>query len=122
MSQSKPKPIKGVTPVAFLVTANDLHNGDVVYLGVLGNWVAFLNEATVFPTLDNAQKQADISNHKQAHHIVGAYAIALGQDGLPLSTKEQIRSKGPTNYAHGKQQDPTRPQNKDNIFAAKIGG
>ena len=110
MSQNKLKAIKGARPSAFMVTANDLQSGDVVYLGARDRWLLTPLHGLVFATQEQAQSKADACNQGAAHLIVGAYIIALGKDGLPVSTKEQIRSQGPTNYAHGKQQDMPEAQ------------
>ena len=104
MSHSKLKVIKGAKPAAYIVSANDLLTGDVVYLGVNGIWSISLSEAKAFRQNDIADEAADYSNKGHAHLVVGAYVSAIGADGLPLSTKERLRASGPSNYFHGKQQ------------------
>ena len=104
MSHSKLKVIKGAKPAAYLVSANDLMTGDVVYLGVNGNWSGSLSGAKAFHQTEMASEAADDSNKRHAHLVVGAYVLAVGADGLPLSNKERLRATGPSNYFHGQQQ------------------
>lgn len=104
MSHSKPHVIKGVTPAAYLVSANDLLTGDVVYLTAHGSWSVWLSEAKTYRQNEMAVEAAVYGNEAHAHLVVGAYVLAIGTDGLPLSTKERLRAQGPSNYFHGKQE------------------
>lgn len=104
MSQTKLKSIKGVKPTCYFVTANALLSGDVVYLGADNSWSLALTDAKSFYQIEEASAAADDSNHTQAHQVVGAYVLGASRDGQPLSTKEQLRATGPSNYFHGKQQ------------------
>ncbi|MEM7240959.1 MAG: DUF2849 domain-containing protein [Pseudomonadota bacterium] len=88
-----------------VLTANHLLEGDVIYWAD-GVWVRALKEAEFFDdeltaqaALAKAQAQPDI--------VVGAYlADAALEDGHPVPThfREDFRTKGPSNYAHGKQE------------------
>ena len=90
-----------------VITANDLLEGDVVYIDASGGWTRDLSEALLFedPTaaqdaLAKAQTRPDL--------IVGIYLadMARGPDGTPqpVHFRERFRATGPSNYAHGKQE------------------
>lgn len=104
MSQSKLKTIKGVYPQYFAVTANLLLTGDVVYLSPAGKWALNVAHAKQFKSEENAQDVVRECQSLHANNAVGIYLVALDEAGWPLSTKEQLRTKGPSNYHHGKQQ------------------
>lgn len=104
MSHSTLKVMKGAKPVAYIVSANDLMTGDVVYLAADGSWSVLLSQARSFDRNEIADEMAIERNKSDADLVVGAYVLAIGADGLPLSTKERLRAKGPSNYFHGKQE------------------
>ena len=80
-----------------VVTANDLIEGDSVFLGALG-WVRDVAEARVALTKDEAAvlEQAGIEG-EDANIVVGPYLIevstAIGKP-VPLLRREQIRASG----------------------------
>ncbi len=88
-----------------VVTANRLLEGDVVYLSAADEWVTdhhlaelIEDEAIAQLRLLDAERQPDI--------VVGAYLAdaKAGPDGPePVHFRETFRSRGPSNYAHGKQ-------------------
>ena len=90
-----------------VITANDLLEGDVVYIDAAGHWTRDLTQAVLFEDRDAllaalavAQSRPDL--------VVGIYAtdMARGPDGTPqpVHFRESFRAKGPSNYAHGKQE------------------
>lgn len=88
-----------------VVTANALLEGDVVWLTADNQWTRRMDEAELIEdqaTADIRLLHAD----SQAHEVVGAYladAIA-GPDGPePTHFRETFRTRGPSNYDHGKQ-------------------
>ena len=89
-----------------VVTANDLIMGDVVYFTKESAWTRDLNEAEVL--IDQAD--ADLRQMEAAaqnHAVVGVYlADVTVEDGQPKPAhfREAFRSKGPSNYFHGKQE------------------
>lgn len=89
-----------------VVTANDLFEGDVVYLTVDGGWTRRHGEAAVAETPHEAERLLALAN-AQPEKIVGAYLAnaALGEDGRPrpIHFREAFRTRGPSNYFHGKQ-------------------
>lgn len=88
-----------------VVTANDLLEGDVVYLAANDTWVRDLQDAEVIEDeaiadlrLLDASAQSDV--------VVGVYLIDVIRDETGLQTthfREEFRTKGPSNYNHGKQ-------------------
>ena len=95
-----------------VVTANDLRAGDVVYLTAAGQWTRFHNEAALF-TAEDAANAALASAAAQSLVVVGAYLAdaKAGPNGPePVHFREVFRTRGPSNYAHGKQVDLAQAQ------------
>jgi hypothetical protein len=90
-----------------VVTANDLLEGDVIYMKADGMWSRSHDDAKFFEdeaSANNALAQAA----KQADRLVGAYLAdaKIGESGKPepVHFREVFRTKGPSNYPdHGKQ-------------------
>jgi hypothetical protein len=92
-----------------VVTANDLRLGDVVYLTATDQWTRIHSQAELI--CDEAQAQMRLSHGAaQKLVVVGAY-LADAKDGPqgpePVHFREEFRTRGPSNYAHGKQMDVT---------------
>lgn len=90
-----------------IVTANDLRLGDVVYLTPSGDWSRHHSQAALFSTSDEADS-ALARAAAQTLLVVGAYLAdaKLGPFGPePVHFREVFRTRGPSNYAHGKQAD-----------------
>ena len=90
-----------------VVTANRLREGDVVYLGANDNWTPHHKEAELI--LDEAHAQIRLLHaNTQRLAVVGAYLADAksGPDGPePVHFRETFRTRGPSNYMHGKQAD-----------------
>ncbi len=88
-----------------VVTANDLRLGDVVYLTATGTWSRHHHEAELFS--DEARAHAQLTQAvAQSLIVVGAYLAdaRVGANGPePIHFREVFRTRGPSNYAHGKQ-------------------
>ncbi len=88
-----------------VLTANRLIEGDVIYYGQNGEWVSSHDDALYLE--DEVQANDLLSKaNKQAGFLVGAYlADATLESGKPAPThfRENFRTRGPSNYAHGKQ-------------------
>lgn len=88
-----------------VLTANDLLEGDVIYLAPSGDWVRDLARARLFTDARAATEALDIAEGQQ-DRLVGAY-LAPAQpapDGpKPGHFREAFRAQGPSNYCHGKQ-------------------
>ncbi len=92
-----------------VVTANALIEGDVVYLTADDRWSRLHHEAELIEDEAEAQMRLLHAN-AQRHVVVGAY-LADARPGPggpePVHFREAFRTRGPSNYAHGKQADQT---------------
>lgn len=96
-----------------IVSANDLLDGDVIYLGAGGSWTRHLSEAAVANSDEAADRLLALGD--QTSKVVGPYlvAVALDDGGVPAPThfREKFRELGPTNRPDlGRQADPDRRQ------------
>ncbi len=88
-----------------VVTANHLLEGDVIYQTASG-WSRDLAEAEVLTDAAYADVRL-IDAMQQPAEVVGAYLAEVDTDaGIPRPAhfREAFRAKGPSNYAHGKQE------------------
>jgi hypothetical protein len=87
-----------------VVSANDLLEGDAVWLGPDG-WVRDIRAAEVI--WDDARAEALLKlAERQTHRVVGAYLAEVHPDPAgprPVHFREAFRTRGPSNYPHGKQ-------------------
>ncbi|PPB81758.1 uncharacterized protein DUF2849 [Albidovulum inexpectatum] len=89
-----------------IVTANDLIEGDVVYLTADDRWSRLHEEAELIEDEAHAQLRL-LFAQAQPDRVVGPYlADALpGPNGPePVHFREAFRTRGPSNYPHGKQE------------------
>lgn len=90
-----------------VVTANDLRLGDVVYLTAQDGWTRQHHLAELIEDEAHAQMRLLHAAGQQAV-VVGAY-LADAKAGPfgpePIHFREVFRTRGPSNYAHGKQVD-----------------
>ena len=101
---------KGFTPSAAtpaVITANDLRMGHCVWMRD-GGWTADPREAELFED-EAIADLALLDAVAQGNIFVGPYQAEArrGPDGKPLPThfREEFRTRGPSNYNHGKQVD-----------------
>ena len=90
-----------------VVTANRLREGDVVYLTADDTWTPHHHEAELIEDEAHAQIRL-LHASAQKLVIVGAYLADArrGPKGPePLHFREAFRTRGPSNYNHGKQAD-----------------
>ncbi len=88
-----------------VVTANHLLAGDVIYQTSTG-WTRSLAEAEVLTDEADAELRL-IDAMQQADQVVGAYLAEVdisGSHPKPMHFREDFRARGPSNYAHGKQE------------------
>ena len=82
-----------------IVSANDLFEGDVVYLDAQHGWTRELREAAVAHTEEAAQALDAAAN--QPGRVIGPYLldVTLDDDGLPFPShfREKFRDRGPSN-------------------------
>lgn len=90
-----------------VVTANRLREGDVVYQTVDDRWSLLHTEAELIEDEAYAQMRLLHAN-AQKLYVVGAYLADAksGPNGPePTHFREAFRTRGPSNYNHGKQAD-----------------
>lgn len=91
-----------------VVTANALVAGDVIYLTAQNTWALSHAEAELIT--DEAHAAERLAFGTADIQIVGAYladAVAGANGPEPVHFREVFRAKGPSNYAHGKQEGVT---------------
>ncbi|MEM7644973.1 MAG: DUF2849 domain-containing protein [Pseudomonadota bacterium] len=92
-----------------VVTANLLREGDVVYLAADDAWVPRHQDAELIE--DDAHAQIRLLDaERQPDLVVGPYLADAkpGPNGPePVHFREEFRTRGPSNYAHGKQAETT---------------
>ncbi|MEI4470694.1 DUF2849 domain-containing protein [Frigidibacter sp. MR17.24] len=89
-----------------VVTANDLLEGDVIYQTADDRWTREHREAELIEDEAHAQLRL-LKAQGQPGRVVGAYLAdaKAGPDGPePVHFREAFRTRGPSNYAHGKQE------------------
>ncbi len=88
-----------------VVTANALVEGDVIYQTADDRWSRHHHEAELIE--DEAHAQLRLLNASaQKHLVVGPYLAdaKAGPNGPePIHFRETFRTRGPSNYVHGKQ-------------------
>ncbi|MFN7224233.1 MAG: DUF2849 domain-containing protein [Paracoccaceae bacterium] len=90
-----------------VVTANRLREGDVVYLTTDDQWSPHHHEAELIEDEAHAQMRL-LHASAQKLLVVGAYladAKAGPKGPEPVHFREAFRTRGPSNYDHGKQAD-----------------
>jgi len=89
-----------------VITSNHLLEGDVIYLSPTGEWVRNFTKAELFTNPEVAETRLKIADQQRNIHV-GAYLAdaVMREDGTPepVHFRERFRTKGPSNYFHGKQ-------------------
>ena len=89
-----------------IVTANDLLDGEVIYFTSANSWSVRFQDAVVANNEEQAGKFLQAANG-QSDRVVGAYltGVHTNDQGKPQPAhfREAFRSRGPSNYFHGKQ-------------------
>lgn len=88
-----------------VITANALLEGDVVYLQG-DDWVRTLDAAEILTDEADAEIRL-LEAAARVEEVVGVYLTPVdASDGSIKTThfREAFRAKGPSNYAHGKQE------------------
>lgn len=89
-----------------VVTANALIEGDVIYLTDRDMWTRDMHMAELITDEAHAQLRL-LDAQRRPSEAVGAYLAdaAPGPNGPePTHFREDFRRRGPSNYAHGKQE------------------
>jgi hypothetical protein len=88
-----------------IVTANALLEGDVVYLTADDRWSRRIEDAELIEDEAHAQIRL-IDAQAQTGTVVGVYladAVRGAKGPEPVHFREVFRTRGPSNYPHGKQ-------------------
>lgn len=88
-----------------IVTANALLEGDVVYLTADDRWSRRIEDAELIEDEAHAQIRL-IDAQAQTGVVVGVYladAVRGANGPEPVHFREVFRTRGPSNYPHGKQ-------------------
>lgn len=88
-----------------VATANDLFEGDVIYFTAQGDWSRHLGDAQVAETPEAAEALLAAASRFPLQ-VVGVYLadVSLTQGvPTPMHFREAFRTRGPSNYFHGKQ-------------------
>ncbi len=88
-----------------VITANALLEGDVVYLTADDLWTRHHCEAELIEDEAHAQIRL-LDAERRSDEVVGPYlADAASTSGgpTPVHFRESLRTRGPSNYRHGKQ-------------------
>lgn len=89
-----------------IVTANALVEGDVIYLTATDTWSRDHQAAELIEDEAHAAIRLLFAERQQGT-VVGAYladAIPSSTGPAPVHFREKFRSRGPSNYSHGKQE------------------
>ena len=90
-----------------VVTANALLEGDAVWLTEDNIWTRDIREAELLTEEAHADLRL-LEGQSRVDEIAGAYladAKATEDGPAPTHFREAFRTRGPSNYAHGKQVD-----------------
>ena len=89
-----------------IITANALIEGDVIYLTADDRWSRLHHEAELIEDEAHAQLRL-LQAEQQRATVVGPY-LADARRGMlgpePIHFRETFRTRGPSNYPHGKQE------------------
>lgn len=89
-----------------IVTANDLLDGDVIYLTADDQWTRDLSKAELITDEAHGQLRL-LHGEAQSAQVVGVYladAVPGASGPEPVHFREEFRRTGPSNYFHGKQE------------------
>ncbi|PUB19098.1 DUF2849 domain-containing protein [Yoonia sediminilitoris] len=88
-----------------VITANALLGGDAVWLTEDDRWTRDIREAELITDEAHGDLRL-LEAQARAHEIAGAYladAVAGRNGPEPTHFREAFRTRGPSNYTHGKQ-------------------
>ncbi len=91
-----------------VLTANALLEGDAIWLTDDDRWTRDMAEAELIE--DEAHAQLRLLFAEASPQAVGVYLVdaRAGRNGPePTHFREEFRTRGPSNYAHGKQAEET---------------
>ena len=109
----------------FVITANDLRGGLVVYLDDANGWTEALSAARLVAADGGGAARADAERAASAGIVVGAYEIAVARtaEGVrPVRLRERIRAFGPSTHADFRRADVAgHLDHADGVVAVSFG-
>jgi len=93
------KKTEKIRPAAVVLTANRLGDGRVVWYGADEQWVEHIADAKIFFGAEGDDALARAKDWERREIVVGTYAVSVEAESvavLPTTTRERIRSLGPT--------------------------
>lgn len=90
-----------------VITANRLLEGDAVWFTAQDTWSVDIHQAEFLTDEAHADLRL-LEAQSHSAQIAGAYLADAKQGDLgpePIHFREAFRTRGPSNYAHGKQED-----------------
>ncbi len=88
-----------------VITGNALIEGDAVWLTADDRWTRIMTEAELIDDEAHADIRL-IDAQRRSGEVVGVYLVdaRMGKNGPePVHFREAFRTRGPSNYPHGKQ-------------------
>lgn len=88
--------VKTIKEAALLI-ANDVRNGETVFLTPAGRWSNSQSDALMLFADDDLQFFLNIaSDAEAANEVIGAYPIETDRQGNPTHIRERLRVEGPS--------------------------
>ncbi|MGI9522798.1 MAG: DUF2849 domain-containing protein [Hyphomicrobiaceae bacterium] len=84
-----------------VVSANDLFEGDVVYLTPDGTWTRMLGDAAIVENEMAASALMEVAN-RHTERVVGPYLVSIAQCAsvvTPVHIRERLRDTGPSIFS-----------------------
>lgn len=108
----------------FVITANDLRSGEVVYLDPQGAWCACLDDGRVVEAADLDAVLTLGGQGEVEGQVVGVYEISVSRDGariVPERLRERIRAFGPSTHADfARVEAPEHLRHPDGVEAVRF--
>lgn len=83
----------------FVLTANRLLDGRVVWLTPQNYWSIMIEEALLFSKKEEAEEKSQyITQTKDIHFLIDLHCTEIKNSLLPTTTREQIRASGPSTH------------------------
>ncbi len=109
----------------YVITANDLRDGLVVYLDSEGDWCSSLEDGCLVGDVDLQAALAEGKRAEDDQRVVGVYEVSLAlQDGrlMPERLRERIRAFGPSTHVDFARADmPEHLTHPDGVEAVRFG-
>ncbi|MBT6093542.1 MAG: DUF2849 domain-containing protein [Rhodospirillaceae bacterium] len=109
----------------YVITANDLRDGFVIYLGDNGCWTGRLDEGRLFGEAELPGALVQGVRAEESQQVVGVYELEVASDGgcvRPTRLRERIRAFGPSTHVDFARADvPGHLIHPDGVKAVRFG-